>query len=734
MAKRATEPRSKNSEQAYWQSLKKRLCEATTQDEIDAIKRELNPNPRSLKNQGPTTEDLAYERKKVYVAERERQKSRKSRDVAWSCPECVSTKIRDKIKEDLKFALETLWPHRFQLAWSHDHLDMINDIKDTILSGGQLARAMPRGTGKTSILICAIVWAILCGRHTFAVLIGATGSAAEELLEQIRTEFETNDRLYAYFPELVHPIRKLEGIRQRRLLWDGEPIVQEWKKKRIILPNHPRGPGAGAIIAVAGLLGRIRGMNYQRTDGTNVRPSIVLIDDPQTKQSASSRKQNVSRELTLCGDVLGLAGPGKRIAVLMACTVIQSNDVADRMLDRKLHPEWHGKRTRLLTKLPDNLELWEEYAEILRTDLRSDLGMKRANAFYKKRRRLMDAGALAAWPQRYAEDELSAVQHAMNIRILNREAFEAEYQNQPLVQVADDEILITADEIVTRCNALERGRVPLKAEHITGTIDVQGKLLYWGACWWCKDFTGGILDVGAWPDQGKNYFTLDEANPTIIEATGRKAKMAGVRAALDKLINQLMSRKFIRDDGVSMQIDKLCVDANWGESTDTVFDACRESVYAQQLRPCHGKGMTVTSKPMAQWKAGEGETNGDHWFRRAGKRGLRYLTTDVNYWKTFVHNGLNLMPEERHSISLFKAQPHQHRMLADHLTSETRQRPKAPDGRTVDIWSPKPGTENHLFDVIVHCAVGASELGVKLTDEVKQKRPARTKPIEATYF
>lgn len=732
MARAKTSSPNSRSKKDARASLLKRLKEARTQEELDAIERELNPKPRSIANRGPLTDDLAYERKKIYVAERERQKSRKSRDVAASCPECIDPKVRDKIKKSLKFALETLWCHRFPLAWSQDHLDFLQAIQDTIFTGGQLARAMPRGTGKTSILICAIIWAILCGRHAFAVLIGATGSAAEELLEQIRTEFETNDRLYAYFPELVHPIRKLEGIRQRRLLWNGVPIVQEWKKKRIILPNHPPGPGAGAIIAVAGLLGRIRGMNYQRTDGTNVRPSIVLVDDPQTKQSATSRKQNVSREQTLCGDVLGLAGPGKRIAALMACTVIQANDVADRMLNRQLHPEWHGKRTRLLKSLPDNLEPWEEYAEILRADLRADLGMDRATKFYRKRRRAMDAGGSAAWQGRFAEGEISAIQHAMNIRILNREAFEAEYQNEPLVQETDDERLLTADEIVSRINALERGRVPLSAEHITAAIDVQGHLLYWAVCWWRKDFTGGVLDYGAWPDQGRHYFSLDEANPTIMQATGRKAKMAGVRAALDKLIAQLMGRKFQRDGGVSMQIDKLCIDANWGESTDTVFDACRESVHAQQLRPCHGKGMTVTSKPMAQWKAGAGETNGEHWFRRAGKRGLRYLTTDVNYWKTFIHNGLNLMPEERHSISLFKAPSHQHRMLADHLTAETRQRPKAPDGRTVDIWSPKPGAENHLFDCIVHCAVGASEIGVKLSDIERVSMPR--KPKKTVYL
>lgn len=208
--------------------------------------------------------------------------------------------------------------------------------------------------------------------------------------------------------------------------------------------------------------------------------------------------------------------------------------------------------------------------------------------------------------------------------------------------------------------------------------------------------------------------------------------MPAIRAALDTLIDQLMKREWQRDDGIKLRIDKLNIDANWGKSTDTVFDACRESPHVQQLRPCHGKRLRVTAKPMAQWKAAAGEMNGDHWFRRTGKRGLRYLTVDTNYWKTFVHDGLLLMPEERHSISLFNAPPHVHRMLADHLTAESRQRPKSEDGRVVDIWTEKLGTENHLFDTVVGCAVAASELGIRQLDAEPIRRQRRSK--KATYL
>ena len=48
----------------------------------------------------------------------------------------------------------------------------------------------------------------------------------------------------------------------------------------------------------------------------------------------------------------------------------------------------------------------------------------------------MDDGAVVAWPERFNHDELSAVQHAMNLRLQDERAFWAEYQNEPLPEDA----------------------------------------------------------------------------------------------------------------------------------------------------------------------------------------------------------------------------------------------------------------------------------------------------------
>ncbi len=67
---------------------------------------------------------------------------------------------------------------------------------------------------------------------------------------------------------------------------------------------------------------------------------------------------------TFNGDILGLAGPGKKIAAVCPCTVIAKDDAADRLLDRKRSPDWQGERTQLMRSMPTDIKLWERYRGI----------------------------------------------------------------------------------------------------------------------------------------------------------------------------------------------------------------------------------------------------------------------------------------------------------------------------------------------------------------------------------
>jgi len=78
---------------------------------------------------------------------------------------------------------------------------------------------------------------------------------------------------------------------------------------------------------------------------------------------------------------------------------------------------------------PTNETLWQRYAEIRAEGMRNGDGGASATEFYRENKDAMDAGSIIVWPERFNYDELSAIQHAMNLKLQDEAAFFAEYQN-----------------------------------------------------------------------------------------------------------------------------------------------------------------------------------------------------------------------------------------------------------------------------------------------------------------
>uniref|UniRef100_A0A7C4LKL9 Terminase large subunit GpA endonuclease domain-containing protein n=1 Tax=Schlesneria paludicola TaxID=360056 RepID=A0A7C4LKL9_9PLAN len=260
-------------------------------------------------------------------------------------------------------------------------------------------------------------------------------------------------------------------------------------------------------------------MKFKRPDGKSVRPSLVVLDDPQTDESARSISQCQQRESILAGAVLGLAGPGHKISGIMPCTVIRPGDMADRILDRDKHAQWQGERTKMVYAFPTNKALWDRYAEVRAEGLRNEDGGVAATEFYRRHRKEMDAGARIAWPERFNYDELSAVQHAMNLKLQDEAAFWAEYQNEPLPEETADDDLLTTDQIAAKCNRLPRRLVPIGCNHLTMFIDVQANLLFFVVCAWEDDFTVYVIDYDTFPDK-KRYRLNRSQRPSPSSARG----------------------------------------------------------------------------------------------------------------------------------------------------------------------------------------------------------------------
>jgi hypothetical protein len=539
------------------------------------------------------------------------------------------------------------------------------------------------------------------------------------MLESIKMELDGNELLLADYPEVVFPIQSLDGIANRcnGQLYKGERTHIGWTAKEIVLPTMPGSIASGAIIKVAGITGRIRGMKYKRSDGRTVRPTLVVIDDPQTDESARSLSQCATRESILAGAILGLSGPGKKISGIMPCTVIRPGDMADNILSRDKHPEWNGERTRMVYEFPSDEKLWTKYAELRAESLRSRGDISLATEFYGSNRAAMDRGAQIAWPERYNHDELSAIQHAMNLKLQDEAAFFAEYQNEPLPEQEANDNELTADQIAAKFNRIDRRVVPISTNHLTMFVDVQATLLFYTVVAWESDFTGYLIDYGSYPDQKRPYFTLRDARSTLATATKAEGLEGSIYAGLERLTGDLIGREWRRDDGAMMRIERCLIDANWGASTDVVYQFCRQSAHAGIVIPSHGRFVGASSQPFSEYKRRPGDRVGHNWRipNIHGKRAVRHVVYDTNYWKTFMHARIAVSMGSRGCLSFFGTSPETHRLLAEHLCAEYRVRTEG-RGRTVDEWKQRPERgDNHWLDCIVGCCVGASMQGVALS-------------------
>ncbi len=675
-----------------------------------------------------------YEAMKERARQRNAMLSLSGRDIG-DLPEVADPARKERAARDFRYFCETYFPQTFHLRWSDDHLKVIAKIEQAVLEGGLFAMAMPRGSGKTSLCEVACLWALVYGHREFVALVGSDEEHAAGMLESIKAELENSEILGADFPEVCHPIRSLEGIHQRASgqLYQGKQTHIGWTAREIVLPTIPGSAASGSIIRVAGITGRIRGMKHKRVDGVSVRPSLVLIDDPQTDESARSPSLCANRERILAGAILGLAGPGKKIAGLMTLTVVRPDDLADRILDRDKHPQWQGERTKMVYAFPAREALWQRYAEVRAEGLRSDRGIKAATEFYKQHRTAMDEGAVVAWPERFNHDELSALQHAMNLKLQNEAAFFAEYQNEPLPEVQATDDLLTADQIAAKVSGHQRGQVPLGCTRLTMFVDVQGKALFYLVAAWEDDFTGYVIDYGTEPDQKAAYFTLRDLRRTLAAAAPRAGVEGAIYAGLERLIGATVAREWRRDDGAMVRIDRCLIDANWGSSTDVVYQFCRQSPHAGVLMPSHGRYVGASSIPFSDYKRKRGERIGLNWRVPVvtGKRAVRHVVFDTNYWKSFVHARLAVPMGDPGCLSLFGSKPEPHRLIAEHLTSEYRVKTEG-RGRTVDEWKLRvDGLDNHWLDCLVGAAVAASMHGAVLFGTDAEATPRRRLRLSA---
>jgi hypothetical protein len=673
----------------------------------------------------------AYERHKQRMAERERMKALAGQDIG-PVPDVADLERRERATASLRTFCETYFPQVFYRPWSDDHLRVIETMQRCVRDGGLFAFAMPRGSGKTSAARMAALWAILTGARRYVCLIGGSQDRAVELLLSIRRSILAPecDALCADFPEALYPLRALRNNARKQIGQhiDGEPTYCTWARDKLVFPTVTGerlpeairdlevSPSSSSIITVTSLDANMRGQQHTRMDGSIVRPSLVLLDDPQTRESARSPAQTKYRFDLLNGDVLGMAGPGEKIAAFLACTKMYEDDLADQVLDRQKCPQWQGECTKLIYAWPTNEKLWDQYRIVRDESLRQGRGGKDATEFYADHRAAMDEGARAAWAARYNEDELSAVQHAVNLRCdMGDEAFQAEYQNEPASKQEHEAVMLTPQQVSERINGRPRGEVPLACTKLTAFVDVHKEVMFYCVGAWQDDFTGFVIDYGTFPDQGRSFFTLANARKTLSRAFPGAGEEGAMQAGLEELVSTLLQRSWPKAGGAGvLRIERLFVDMGYKPG---VVAAVKHKAGGSAMMLSKGVGIRAGGKPISMYQRRPGWTLGANWYipNVHGTSEFPHVCVDVNWWKSFVHEHLAVAPGDPGALTLFGKKPAEHHLFGEHVSGSETYVVTFGHGREVHEWRWRPERpDNHWLDCLVGCAAAASVLGVPI--------------------
>ena len=602
----------------------------------------------------------------------------------------------------------------FSLPWSKDHHTVTDRMVHAMKTGGKTAIGMPRSSGKTTLCNWFVVWCLCYGFKKYVVLVEATKVLSSQSLESIKTIFETNDLLNEDFPEICHAIRALEGSNRRSKGQHigGKRTRIEWSSAELIFPTVAKSKASGSRLVIKSIESAFRGLLATTVEGESIRPDLIVINDPQTEESARNPERCEKLQNTIDKGVEGLGGVDTPMSIFATVTVIEPDDFAERLLDRERNPDWHGERMQGVYSMPDRMELWEDqYLPLWKESQKKFEDNRLSNKFYLDNQNEMDAGCKVAWPERHPNFE-TGIQYMMHLAVTKPVFFWSEIQNDPRQSQAPEHRTVTSSEVQRLNSQVERGVVPANCELVTGFADVQQDVAFWMLVAWTAAGGGRIVDYGSYPEQQRPYWDLRTVVDTFRSVSGVAHIGTAIEIGLIELLASMITKKIPREDGSMVPVSMVLCDEGFEQETvvRAVAKAAESTGTVGRIIPAKGFGITASGLPMESWNIQDTDLLGDHWIFSSGFRSKLphvHVLVDSNHWKSQVHNRLLINPTQATGISIPGSDPNAHQMLADHIASNYRV-PTTGRGRRVDEWKLKPGSRDDWLDCLVGSAVARS--------------------------
>lgn len=686
---------------------------------------------------------------------RKREQRAKERDLVIPPP-----KNPDRRKRCLASAalfLKTYLPDKYTYAFTDDQLKIIAEVESALLAGRDKAIGAGRGGGKTSIIEGLLgVYFPFKGLLRFPLIIAKNGTAAIQILDNIKFEIERGGSLAEDFPEVCVPIMALDGWAGRskmqtvngqrtHIIWKGHnlrlpTVIVNWcpeclveakqgtcpRCRKSVTPWSP--PSSGACFGAVGIDGSLRGTRI-----VNTRPDAALLDDIEDAETAHSPTAIKKNERIISKDVAGLAGIGKKLSRVMLCTPQNDYCIAARYINPQEVPAFSGVAfPQVITWPTAHATHWMRYVELRQDGKRTrvDEDGRAAVEYYLENREAMDAGAVVSNPHDVppttAKDGFpllySAIQKVYDFWADNGEAATySEYQLQPK-PAAEESGIPRAADLRTRISDRPRWHARADTIGVYAHIDM-GKDVFWWTVIAVNARGGGeVIAYGTWPQQQRAYVLSSEVSPTYTEwhrnHFGREAAQKVVVYETLEYFSETLFEQEVRVGDSIRSIDKIGVDSGW--MTDVVYRLCQTPAHSW-LIPTKGEGVRVTGKPISARPKRSGEIRGDECrYVEPENQKVRVLEFDTNYWKWRVHEALVVPPSADDAIVLYGQTGQDHAMYADHLVAEYRVEVQAKGRQGYEYFEKPTRDDNHLLDTTVGAVVVAN-----LSNAHIRRRPRR---------
>jgi hypothetical protein len=593
-----------------------------------------------------------------HIKDRERKNAKNAAGREIVVPKCKDTDRRTRCEADTELWLKTYFPKAFNRPFTEQQREIIRVIENCASNRLMQAIAAPRGSGKSVIARRVMLKLVLMGAVNFAVIVAATGRDAKGMLREIKKDLSNNATLREDYPEACVPIKDVARSPRKAALQtvNSEHTDINWQPEQIKLPTIENSRCSGAKIYARSLDGSIRGLNED-----DERPDLVVIDDPETRESAKSDLQIDARETTINQDLGGLAVQGDPLGMLMLSTAQTPICLTLKYTDPKIYPAWHGKRWRSIETWPKAKERWEEYMLMRKEDQQQgDAWGAKATAYLKEHFEEMHEDAVLANPYTIPPGCISALQGLYNaICDKGIDAFLTEYQNDPPNEDESETEALTDLRIISKQWPGDQYLMPQETQIVTATIDLGKYACHWEVNAWLPNDAGFTIDYG-----------IVEVKGTEVNGAKEQTEVAITRALAE--FNDLMrSERYFTDQGELRQVNLVMVDS--GEFTDAVYRFC--SGTAGFFVASKGFGDTYSHRPTPD------KLLGNHYYMAPvvydNHKRINLVHLDSNHWKQVARDAwltptLNDDKSYRAgSMCLYHTpEKSRHHSLAKHKTAE----------------------------------------------------------------